>query len=99
MRNYIPEALLVLTACQPTDRVAGQVPLQHLLQALLPHTPGRYIEPALNDAEQVLLMRPPMRCDAAVQPTHRSRSGHAKALFVFIDAAHYIVKLHDDIRT
>lgn len=85
---------LALPTAQPPNRNPRSVPLHHLSAALSPHL---QIQPALNNAEEVLNIRPAMRSDAAVQPADGAEHGLADAGAVGRGGDHDVVQLHDDV--
>eukprot|EP00968_Pinguiococcus_pyrenoidosus_P014140 scaffold1282_cov251-Pinguiococcus_pyrenoidosus.AAC.53 len=96
--HHPPELVLVLPARQASDRVAGQIPRDHVAQAPLAHAPWSHVQAPLDDGEQALLLLSLVRLNAAIQPAHRAVAGLFEARLVVADGAHHVVQLHDDVR-
>mmetsp|Transcript_26404 Transcript_26404/g.70132 ORF Transcript_26404/g.70132 Transcript_26404/m.70132 type:complete len:386 (+) Transcript_26404:194-1351(+) len=94
--HHAPERVLGFTTTQASDRVARKVALDHLLQGRLTQV---RIQVALDNAEEVLAVRFPVRRDAAIDPSKRPVRRLLDPVHVGDRGRNDVVQSHDDVTT
>ena len=94
--SHFAEVLFSLPARKASYRNPGRVSLYHFTTAVPPHF---QVEPALDDAKQVLSFWVFVRCDASIEPSDRTFHGFFHAYMIWGCRLYYIVELHNDIGT
>ena len=90
----LAKLLLRFAAAQPADRNARRVARDHRFAALAAQVE---VEPALDDAEEVLGRGVGVAGDAAVEPADGAVHGFGHAREVGGGGLNYVVELHDDV--
>ena len=78
--SHFAEVFLRFTARETSYGDAWRASLDHFMAALLPHF---QVQSTLNDAEQVLLFRVFMCCDASVEPSDGTFHGFFHAYMIW----------------